>query len=346
MSGRRVRNRPRTPGEPGGGDIRPGPALSDDLLVRFYELMLLNRSFDERLARLYRQGKVPGASYASRGQEATSVGSALALGPDDVAGPMIRNVGTIIARGYPLDRILASFLGRATAATGGRDGNTHFGDLSYGLIGPISMLGALIPVCAGAALAFKMRKEERVALTYIGDGGSSVGDFHEGLNLAAVLNLPLVLILENNGYAYSTPVGRQTRAARFVDKALGYGIPGVRVDGNDVVAVHETTADAVRRARSGNGPTLIEAVTMRMKGHAEHDDFKYVPRGLLEEWEAKDPISTYGARLGRWGLLTEDADRRLRAEVDRRMEAAEAEALNAPWPDPSGVGRGVYAESR
>jgi TPP-dependent pyruvate/acetoin dehydrogenase alpha subunit len=306
--------------------------------------MVLTREFDDLLARLYRLGKIPGASYGSRGQEATSVGSTLALNDDDIIGPMIRNVGSIIARDYPLEKILASFLGRATGPTGGRDGNTHFGDLEYGLIGPISMLGALIPVCAGAGLAFKMRGENRVALTYIGDGGSSVGDFHEGLNFAAVHDIPLIVILENNGWAYSTPVTKQTRVSSFADKAAGYGIPGVKVDGNDVVAVHETVRGAVERARRGEGPTLIEAVTMRMKGHAEHDDFSYVPKEELEEWEKKDPIAIHEKKLLDWGILTAEAAQEIRRGAKERVAEAEKKGLEAPWPESSTVGQSVYAE--
>lgn len=333
---------------PGGHDVSPssGPPkdIGKDLLIRFQEFMLLTREFDDLLARLYRQGKIPGASYGSRGQEATSVGSTLALNDDDVIGPMIRNVGSIIARDYPIEKILASFLGRATGPTGGRDGNTHFGDLEYGLIGPISMLGALIPVCAGAGLSFKMRGEPRVALTYIGDGGSSVGDFHEGLNFAAVHDLPLIVILENNGWAYSTPVSRQTRLSSFVDKAAGYGIPGVKIDGNDVVAVYAAVRDAAERARKGAGPTLIEAVTMRMKGHAEHDDFSYVPREMLEEWEGKDPILIHEKKLLGWGILTAEGAGKMREDAKAQAARCERRALEAPWPEPSTEHRGIYAE--
>jgi TPP-dependent pyruvate/acetoin dehydrogenase alpha subunit len=237
-----------------------------------------------------------------------------------------------------------SFLGRAGGPTGGRDGNTHFGDLEYGIMGPISMLGTLIPVCAGAALAFKMRGEPRVALTWIGDGGSSVGDFHEGLNFAAVNDLPLIVVLENNGWAYSTPTSTQCRAERFADKGPGYGIPGVRVDGNDVVAVYEAVSKAAERARGGGGPTLIEAVTMRMKGHAEHDDFAYVPKETLEEWEERDPIALHETMLADRGILTGTDSERIRHRIKDEVAEAERKALRSPWPEPSPAERGVYAE--
>jgi TPP-dependent pyruvate/acetoin dehydrogenase alpha subunit len=312
-------------------------------MLGLYEFMLLNRGVDERLRRLYRLGEIPGGVFLSLGQEAVSVGSAMALGPEDVVGPMIRNMGAYLVRGVAPEAVFANALGRATGPTGGRDGNTHFGDLRRGIIAPVSMLAASIPVCAGAALAFKMRGERRVALTYIGDGGSSVGDFHEGLNFAAVQDLPLVLILENNGWAYSTPVSRQTRARRFVDRAAGYGIPGVRVDGNDAVAVYETTRRAVARARRGEGPTLIEAVTMRMCGHAEHDDASYVPREELERWARRDPIRRHERRLLREGIAGREELEAIRRRVDRRLDEALEAARRAPWPDPATLTRGLFA---
>lgn len=315
----------------------------DAFLEGAYRLLLLNRAFDDRVTILYRQGKITGGAYGSRGQEATSVGSTLALGATDVIGPMIRNSGAILARGVPPGRFLANFLGRRDGMTRGRDGNTHFGDLARGVIGPISMLGALIPTCAGAALAFKMRGEERVALTWIGDGGSSTGDFHEGLNFAAVLALPLVLIIENNGYAYSTPVDRQARCRSFADRAAGYGIPGVSVDGNDLLAVYEATRAAVTRARGGGGPTLIESVTFRMRGHAEHDDAWYVPRETLQAWEEKDPIRALRARLATSGRFGEERLAAIEREVHTEMEEAERFALASLDPDPEEATRGLFA---
>ncbi|MFQ5770525.1 MAG: thiamine pyrophosphate-dependent dehydrogenase E1 component subunit alpha, partial [bacterium] len=208
-------------------------------LLELYYFMLLNRALDERITTLYRQGKFLGGAFVSRGQEATSVGSAYALEKGDVIGPMIRNAGAILVRGVTPNEFLANYLGKKTGPTRGKDGNSHFGDLKRGIFAPVSMLGVLIPVCAGAALAFKMKKQPNVALTWIGDGGASVGDFHEGLNFAAVMKLPFVLILENNGYAYSTPIEKQTLLEDFVVKAQGYGIPGEKVDGNDVLAVYE-----------------------------------------------------------------------------------------------------------
>ena len=239
--------------------------------------MKLNRMLEERLGNLYRQGKVVGGLYSSRGQEATSVGSAYALEPQDFMGPLIRNLGSMLVRGVQPREVMMQYMAKGGSPTGGKDGNTHFGDLSRGLVAPISMLGALIPVMAGVALAGRMQGRDLVALTYIGDGGTSTGDFHEGLNLAAVLGVPLVVIAEHNGYAYSTPTSRQMRIQDIAARAAAYGIPGEIVDGNDVLAVHAVTKRAVERARAGGGPTLIESKTFRMKGHAEHDDAGYVP---------------------------------------------------------------------
>jgi TPP-dependent pyruvate/acetoin dehydrogenase alpha subunit len=324
-------------------------ALGREAQLELYRFMKLNRMAEDRLGNLYRQGKVVGGLYSSRGQEATSVGSAYALAPQDFVGPIIRNLGAMLVRGVQPSEVMMQYMARGGGPTGGKDGNTHFGDVSRGLIAPISMLGALIPVMAGVALAGKMQGKNLVALTYIGDGGTSTGDFHEGLNLAAVLSVPLVLIVENNGYAYSTPTSHQMRIKDIAIRATSYGIPGEIVDGNDVLAVYEATHRAVERARGGAGPSLIEAKTFRMKGHAEHDDAGYVPRELLEEWKKKDPIERFERHLlgpeGGQGLATREEldgivqalDAMLNEEVDR--------ALASPLPPPERAFEGVYAPS-
>jgi TPP-dependent pyruvate/acetoin dehydrogenase alpha subunit len=309
-----------------------------------YRFMKLNRMTEERLGSLYRQNKVVGGLYSSRGQEATSVGSAYALAPQDFVGPLIRNLGAMLVRGVKPREVMMQYMARGGGPTGGKDANTHFGDLQRGLIAPISMLGALIPVMAGVALAGRMQKKDLVALTYIGDGGTSTGDFHEGLNLAAVLNLPFVLVAEHNGYAYSTPTSRQMRVKDIVTRAAAYGIPGEIVDGNDVLAVYEVTRRAVERARSGGGPTLIEAKTFRMKGHAEHDDAGYVPRELVEQWKAKDPLERFERRLLGGGLAAEDELKAIAAEIDALLDAEVDNALASPLPPPERAFQGVYAE--
>ena len=311
--------------------------------LELYSYMKLNRMVEERLGNLYRQGKVVGGLYSSRGQEATSVGSAYALAPQDVMGPLIRNLGAMLVRGVKPREVMMQYMAKSDSPTGGKDGNTHFGDLKRGLVAPISMLGAVIPVMAGVALAGRMQGRDLVALTYIGDGGTSTGDFHEGLNLAAVLHVPFVLIAENNGWAYSTPTSRQMRIKNIAIRAAAYGLPGEIVDGNDVLAVYETTKRAVERARSGGGPTLIEAKTFRMKGHAEHDDAGYVPREQFEEWRTKDPIDRFERHLLGKGLATEDELRAIVAKIDAQLNEEVDFALASPMPPPERALEGVYA---
>lgn len=295
--------------------------------IDLYRLLRLNRSLEERLVLLYRQGRMVGGLYRSLGQEATSVGSAFALEPGDVLGPLIRNLGSVLVMGYSPREVLTQHLGRAASPSGGREGNLHFGRPERGVISSISMLGALVPVMAGIALAARMQRRRTVAMTYIGDGGTSTGAFHEGLNFAAVQKLPLVVIAENNGWAYSTPFRKQTAARSLADRAAAYGMPGATVDGNDVLAVYDAALIAVERARRGGGPTLLEARTYRMKGHAEHDGQAYVPREELEEWGRRDPIELYAAKLLASGEV--DAadlaaiDRRIAEDLDRDVEFAE-----------------------
>jgi pyruvate dehydrogenase E1 component alpha subunit/2-oxoisovalerate dehydrogenase E1 component alpha subunit len=317
--------------------------LSREQKLELYRFMRLNRVVEERLVNLYRQGKVVGGLYRSLGQEATSVGTAYALSKGDVVGPLIRNLGVVLVMGYSPRDVMTQYMARATSPSGGKDCNLHFGKPERGVISPISMLGALVPVMAGIALAGRMLKKNLVAMTWIGDGGTSTGAFHEGINFAAVQQLPLVIIAENNGWAYSTPFRRQTAARCLADKAAAYGIPGDQVDGNDVLAVYDAARRAVDRARSGGGPTLIESMTYRMKGHAEHDAQAYVPKAELEEWRAKDPIARFAKTLTETGAAQaaelEVIDQAISAEVDREVEAAE----KSPLPSPDAALQGVYA---
>jgi TPP-dependent pyruvate/acetoin dehydrogenase alpha subunit len=308
-----------------------------------YRFMQLTRMAEDRLGNLYRQGKVVGGLYSSRGQEACSVGSAYALAPQDYVGPIIRNLGSMLVRGIQPSEVMMQYMARGGGPTGGKDANTHFGDLARGVVAPISMLGALIPVMAGVALAARMQGRDSVALTYIGDGGTSTGDFHEGLNFAAVLSLPLVVVAENNGYAYSTPTSHQMRIEDIAIRAAGYGIPGEIVDGNDVLAVYEATRRAVERARGGAGPSLVEAKTFRMKGHAEHDDAGYVPKEQFEEWKTKDPIERFERHLLGNGLATEEDLKRITAAIDEELNEEVDRALASPLPPPERAFEGVYA---
>ncbi len=319
--------------------------LTRDQLLELYYFMRLTRSLEERLTNLYRQGKVIGGLFRSLGQEADSVGSAYALDrtAGDVLSPLIRNLGSMLVQGARPVEILRQYMAKAQSPTRGRELNIHFGDLDRGFIGQISHLGDMVPVMAGVALTFRMRGQRRVGLVYVGDGAMSTGAFHEGLGFAAVQRLPIVVIVENNGYAYSTPLHRQTAVARLVDRAPGYGVPGERADGNDVLAVYEVTKRAVDRARAGGGVTLIELVTYRRKGHAEHDNQHYVPRAELARWEKDDPLDRYAARLtasgwaGRAELAAVDA--RVIAELDEAAAACEDE----PQPEAVSALDGVYA---
>jgi TPP-dependent pyruvate/acetoin dehydrogenase alpha subunit len=317
--------------------------LSRSQLHDLYYYLRLNRRVDEQLAALYRQGKVVGGVYSSLGQEAISVGTAYALGPQDVIGPMIRNVGATLVRGYRPRDIFLQYMARKDGPTGGRDANTHFGDMERGVVAPISMLGELVPVLAGVALAAKLRGEKRVALTYAGDGATSTGPFHEGLNFAAVQKLPLVVIAENNGWAYSTPVERQMAVRDIAERARGYGIPASIVDGNDILEVYEVTRTAAQRARRGEGPTLMEAKTMRMKGHAEHDDARYVPKEVLEEWKKKDPILRFEKYLAQTRMMTAKEKAAVEARIEEEIRADVAFAESSPFPPPQGATQPVWA---
>src|SRR5215218_4334211 len=271
-----------------------GPGLTRDQLLELYYYMRLTRSLEERLVNLYRQTKVVGGLFRSLGQEADAVGSAFALERGDILSPLIRNLGSMLVKGATPLEILKQYMAKGDSPTRGRELNIHFGDTDRGFIGQISPLGDMVPVMTGVTMSFKMRGEDRVGLVYVGDGATSTGAFHEGINFAAVQRLPLVVVVENNGYAYSTPTTRQTACSSFKDKAIGYGIPGLQADGNDVLAVYDVTKQAVDRARTGGGVTLIELMTYRRKGHAEHDNQSYVPAGEIDRWAAEnDPIDRY-----------------------------------------------------
>jgi TPP-dependent pyruvate/acetoin dehydrogenase alpha subunit len=323
--------------------------LTRPRLLELYYFIRLTRDIEERLTMLYRQSKVVGGLYRSLGQEGESVASAYALGPGDALAPLIRNLGSLVTLGVRPRDVFAQYMARGTSPTRGRDLNVHFSHLPPAdsgeptIIGPISMLGDLIPVMAGFGLGARMQGRTAVTMTYIGDGGTSTGAFHEGMNFAAVQKLPLVVIAEDNKYAYSTPTSRQMAIARIDLRADAYGIPHEMVDGTDVLAVYESARRAVDRARAGAGPTLIGVDVMRMKGHAEHDDQRYVPQALLDEWRARDPLAKYRGWLIAEGVASgTDLD-----EIDAMSHGyAEDEAQladNAPMPDPAGVGRGVWA---
>ena len=321
-------------------------SLSREQMLELYYYMRLTRSLEERLVNLYRQTKVVGGLFRSLGQEADAVGSAYALDrtKGDVLSPLIRNLGSMLVQGAKPNEIIKQYMAKGDSPTRGRELNIHYGDLIRGFIGQISHLGDMVPVMAGVTLSFKLRKENRVGLVYVGDGATSTGAFHEGINFAAVQKCPLVVVVENNGYAYSTPLNKQTAAKQLVDKAIGYGIAGDQADGNDVIATYEVTKRAVDRARSGGGVTLVELITYRRKGHAEHDNQSYVPPGEIDRWASEnDPIDRYVKRLLGDGFKQEELeamDTRVKDEIDRATDEAEA----SPMPDPTDALVGIYAD--
>jgi pyruvate dehydrogenase E1 component alpha subunit len=319
------------------GEAAASEHLTREDRIWLLRAMLLMRGLEERAMSLYRQGKVPGSFYDGYGQEAVSAGAAFAMGPADRMCVLHRDLAAHLVRGVTPTRVLAQYMGRATGVTGGRDGNVHFGDRRLGCVGMVSMLPDMMLVATGMAMAFKLRREQRCAITWFGDGSTSRGDFHEAMNWAGVQKLPVVFVLENNQYAYSTPLDKQF-AVDPVERAAAYGFVGVTVDGNDVEAVFEATRAARERALAGSGPTLSEAVTMRMHGHAAHDDMKYVPKEQVEEWRKRDPIDRQAARLSELGMDVDALRAEVRAEIDRATE----EALAAPMPDPATALDGVF----
>ncbi len=312
-------------------------------LLKIYYYLKLTRGLEQRVITLYRQGRITGGVYISAGEEAIAVGSASALEPDDVIAPTHRDLGANLMKGITPKEYLAQYLARQTGLTRGRDGNVHYGDIKRGIIGFISPMADLLPVATGVGLAFKLRHERRVVAAFFGDGASSRGDFHEALNLAAVMKLPVIFICHNNQYAYSTPLERQMAVEHVADRAKAYGMPGVTVDGNDVLAVRSAVAEAASQAREGGGPSLVEGKTMRMRGHAEHDDASYVPASMLEEWRKRDPIDRFEAYLRAKKLLDDSTAKETSERLSKEIEEAVSYAESSPFPDARDLLEGVYA---
>lgn len=324
-----------------GRESSPEAELSRRLL--YY--MQLQRDVEDRIERkLYRQGKIVGGVYVGRGQEAICCGAGLVAEPDDVLFPCHRDLGLFFIRGVHPRQIFAQYMGRAGGLTRGRDGNMHMGDMKLRIVAIISAMAASVPVATGAALALKYRRSRNIAFNFFGDGATSRGDWHEGVNFAAVQKLPVVFICNNNQYAYSTPLDRQMACANVADRAPGYGMPADIVDGNDALAVYEAVSRAAAHAREGLGPYLIECKTFRMTGHSAHDAGDYVPKHLWDEWKQRDPIQ----RLERQML---DRGWAARAEIDQMFESIRRDvdeaiewAERSPLPDPAELLDGVYEE--
>jgi TPP-dependent pyruvate/acetoin dehydrogenase alpha subunit len=337
------------------GDLsRPAPPIRDSKyltkqqVIEIYRWMLLNRRMETALENLYKQGQVVGGVYFGLGQEACSCASAYALHKDEWLGPMIRNQGALLVRGFSPADIMMQYMAKAGSPTKGRDASSHFGDIvTRNVVSPISTLGDLIPVLTGIALGARLQGRNIACMTYIGDGGQSTGVTYEGLNFAAVQNLGLVLIVENNLWGYSTPADMQFRVKDLAERAIAYGIPGVIVDGTDACQVYDACHEACERARRGEGPTLIEAKMMRMKGHAIHDAAEYVPKPLFEYWKRRDPIArleNYLLSKKKW--LTAAANDDLIASVEKQLEADRERAVNSPMPTAESAAGGVYCDQK
>ncbi len=317
--------------------------LTRQQYLDLYYFMRLNRAVEDMMVKLFRQNKIVGGLYSSLGQEAVSVGSSYALEKKDWLAPMIRNIGALLVKGVPPRDIFMQHMAKYDSPTKGKDGTSHFGDLeNLHIVSPISMLGDLIPVMTGVAIAGRYLGQKIVAMTWIGDGGSSTGVFHEGLNFAAVQKAPFVLVLENNQWAYSTPVKRQVPLENLADRAKAYGISSYSVDGNDVVAVYTTAKEAVDRARNGEGPILIEVKTFRRLGHAQHDPAEYVPKEMRAYWEARDPILLYEKFLTSEKLLDEKSKKELEEKIEKLLSAERDFAENSPMPPAEFAEQGVY----
>jgi pyruvate dehydrogenase E1 component alpha subunit len=317
--------------------------LDREDLLGIYRNMVLTRGVEERGHILYRQGKIPGSFYTGRGNEAAAVGIASAMGTDDVGTPLHRDMGVHITRGVEPWRIFAQFMGRADGPTKGRDGNVHMADPNLGLIAMVSHLPAMLPVAVGCALAFRIREERRVALAWFGEGASARGDTHEGMTLAGTRKLPVVFVCDNNQWAYSTPTHLEYATEHVADRAQAYGFEGVVVDGTDVLAVHREAKRAIEKAREGGGPTLLECVTLRMEGHAVHDDAFYVPKVMFESWAASDPIERYRTWLRENAAMTDEEEAEISNDVKKILNDALRRAEDSPMPDPSTLLEGVYA---
>src|SRR3989449_5392069 len=323
-------------------EVREAGLDREDLLG-VYRNMLITRAVEERGHILYRQGKIPGSFYTGRGKQAAAVGVATAMGPEDVGTPLHRDMGVHIVRGVEPWRIFAQYMGRRDGPTHGRDGNVHMADSQLGMIAMVSHLPAMLPVATGCALAFRIRDESRVAVGWFGEGASARGDTHESMTFAGTRKLPVVFVCDNNQWAYSTPTHLEYATEHVADRAEAYGVEGEEVYGTDVRAVYREAKLAIYKARSGGGPNLIESVTLRMEGHAVHDDAFYVPKEMFEEGAENDPLERFRTWLRDNAALTDEEEDEISAEVKKTLNDALKRAEESPLPDVSTLTEGVYA---
>jgi pyruvate dehydrogenase E1 component alpha subunit len=317
--------------------------LSPERLRELLQQMLLIRAFEESAEQLYLQGLMHGTMHLSIGQEGSAVGACAALRSTDYILSTHRGHGHCIAKGARVDRMMAEFFGKESGYCRGRGGSMHIADVTTGNLGANGIVAGGVPMAAGVGLSIQMQRQDRVALVFFGDGATNEGAFHESLNLAAIWNLPVVYFCENNQYAMSMAITRASKVEKLSDRAAAYGIPGVTVDGNDLLAVYRATQEAVARARRGDGPTLIEAQTYRWKGHSKSDKQRYRTREEVKEWQARDPIACFAHKMTTAGIFTEEAFSQLQARVDAEIAAAIEFAKSSPEPDPATILEGVYA---
>src|ERR671939_1380998 len=314
----------------------------EQLLDMFYWLKLI-RAFDERLSILVRQGKVRSGVYTGIGQEAIVVGTCFGLRREDFICPLHRDLGTFLMKGVEPGVMMAQMFAKASGLSKGRDSALHSGVPELGIFGNTSMLGANLPVAAGIALTYKMEKRDSVVVAYFGEGASNVGDFHEALNFAGVQQLPVVFICENNQYAYSVPVEKSMAIDDVADRAESYGFDGVAINGNDVLAVYQSTQGALARARTGGGPTLIECKPYRWHGHSEHDKAFYRSDEELAMWKSRDPIPTFTTYLRARHVLTDEKLQEIESRVSATIDDAVQFAMDAPDPKPDAAVTDLYA---
>jgi pyruvate dehydrogenase E1 component alpha subunit len=319
------------------------PNIDTQLALRMLYFMKLQRVVEERIVTLYRQSRLVGGVYTGFGHEAIGTGTAIHARERDVVFPSHRDLSVYLIKGMTPARIFAQYLGRRGGPTRGRDANLHFGDLSIGIGSFISHMADTVPVSAGVALSFKLRKQPNIVICYTGDGATSRGDWHEGLNIAAVMRLPIIFVCVNNQFAYSTPIAKQMAVSSVAERASGYGMPVTTVDGNDVMAVYAAGAEAAARARDGGGPSFIEGVTFRMTGHSAADDASYVPPEFLETGRGNDPIVRYTESLRASDRLDDAALAALDARVAGEVAAGLIEAEASPHPEGPECIEGVYA---
>ncbi len=324
-------------------EVREAGLDREDLLG-IYRNMQLTRGLEERGHILYKQGKIPGSFYTGRGNEAAAVGVATAMGPEDVGTPLHRDMGVHITRGVEPWKIFAQFMGRIDGPARGRDGNVHLADANLGLIAMVSHLPAMLPVATGCALAFRIRDESRVAVGWFGEGASARGDVHECMTLAGTRKLPIVYVCDNNQWAYSTPTYLEYATEHVADRAQAYGFEGVVVDGTDVLAVYREAKRAIEKARAGGGPTLLECLTLRMEGHAVHDDAFYVPKVMFERWAESDPVERYRTWLQQNAAMTDEEETAIVEQVKSLLNESLRRADESPMPTGDDLTDGVYAD--